>query len=160
MEGRSTSTTTEEGVTVNLRNERRVETDGTVNDFEMTFDGDGLGPRSFVVRLPDDAEATGFQVRYFNVQDGQRQEAPVQLATSLEDILDPSDDDTAEFWLTEDEEGRFIIVSILHWSVHTFTIATAKDVPTSSGGPTVPGPGLALVALSVLAAAGALRRRT
>ncbi len=75
-------------------------------------------------------------------------------ASSLEDVLNPDDDDGPEYWLEEDAEGLHVLVSIPEWSVHAISMSQFQTAESAEA----PAAGL-LIGLSGLASAMALRRR-
>ncbi|HLF17036.1 MAG TPA: hypothetical protein VI796_06375 [Candidatus Thermoplasmatota archaeon] len=75
---------------------------------------------------PDLVAGADLELRYFDLNDdGSEQEVVFLKASSLADILDPSDDGgQPEFWVVEDEDGLQVMVSVPHWSAHAITLAS------------------------------------
>lgn len=100
--------------------------------------------RTLVFHLDDSLLASGdpndLALRYFdlhNQTDGTVLETEVVLsaASSLTDILDPTDDGGApEYWIVEDAEGMQVLFSVPHWSAHAITIASLSGL---AGAPSV-----------------------
>ncbi len=79
----------------------------------------------------DPALLTGpdLELRYFDVlDDGNETEVVFRMASSLADVLDPSDDGgQPEYWIVEDEDGLHIMASIPHWSTHAIELASVGE---------------------------------
>ncbi len=76
----------------------------------------------------DPALMTGpdLELRYFDVlDDGNETEVVFRMASSLADVLDPSDDGgQPEYWVVEDEDGIHVMASVPHWSTHAIELAS------------------------------------
>ncbi len=79
----------------------------------------------------DPALLTGpdLQLRYFDVHDdGTETEVVFRMASSLADVLDPSDDGgQPEYWIVEDQDGLHVMASIPHWSTHAIELASVGE---------------------------------
>lgn len=79
----------------------------------------------------DPALLTGpdLELRYFDVlDDGNETEVVFRMASSLADVLDPSDDGgQPEYWIVEDEDGLHVMASIPHWSTHAIELASVGE---------------------------------
>lgn len=72
-------------------------------------------------------------LRYYTERDdGSRTEVVFAKASHLADILDPTDDaGQPEYWVTHDEDGLHVMVSVPHWSVHVVSVAGLLRVEPS-----------------------------
>lgn len=102
----------------------------------MSFDGD----------IFSDLE---LDVQVFAVEGEEETAACVREASSLQDVLEPGDDeDCQEYWAVEDKAGVHLMVSFPHFSKKRVEI---QSVGTSVGGP-IPGFELVVLGLAVSAA--------
>lgn len=120
---------------------------------EVTFASETLTEgRTFVVNVEDDLVSLGdeLRIRYESVDEetGEAHKERIERADSLQDVLDPSDDDGPEYWIVEDADGVQVLVSIPHWSIHRVSIQSVKTEAENL----LPAPG-SIVAVAVLAAA-------
>ncbi len=83
--------------------------------FVFTIDP-GLLPRG------DDAES--IVVRYYDVSTAGQNEVVLVKASSLQDVMDASDDGgQPEYWIVHDENGIQLFTSVPHWSTHVLSIS-------------------------------------
>ena len=72
-------------------------------------------------------------LRYYDLDDqadGSTVESEVAFhrASSLQDVLDPSDDGgQPEYWVVQDANGLQALVSVPHWSSHAITVASVAE---------------------------------
>lgn len=86
-------------------------------------------------------------VAYFDIaEDGTETEVPITKADSLDDVLDPDNDDGPEYWAVEDPEGLHVLVSIPSWSVHAVELHGSA---IGAGEDIVGVPGVGVVALGI-----------
>lgn len=142
--------------------EVKVEEPETENQVAVTFSADhGEEGKTFVLNIEDQVVRVGgtIDVTYFDIDEetGAETEASISKASSLSDILDATDDDTAEYWIVEDEDGVQVMVSVPNWSTHRV------KVQGSEGGIFgAPAPGFGVLGLGALLGAVAvvtLRRK-
>jgi hypothetical protein len=100
------------------------------------------------------ADLARVQVKVFDVEGGSERPAGVSKASSLADVLDPTDDSGMEWWLVTDEDGAQVLVSFTHFSEKRVEIQSA-----SSGLSPVPGFDALLLLGALGAAVMVLRRR-
>ena len=95
-------------------------------------------------------------IKYYDVaEDGTETEnTSFSQADSLEDVLDPDDDEGPEYWIVEDHEGLHVMVSIPTWSTHAITMSSA---PSESAA--IPAAPVSLLLAAFAALAIAVRRR-
>jgi hypothetical protein len=64
-------------------------------------------------------------LRYYDVHpDGTQTEVVFARASSLQDVLDPTDDaGQPEYWVVQDPDGLQVLVSVPHWSIHAVTLS-------------------------------------
>ncbi len=72
-------------------------------------------------------------LRYWDVADdgSETENLTFTPADSLQDVLDPDDDEGAEYWVIKDHQGIHAMVSIDSWSVHAVTIQS-EDAQTAT----------------------------
>lgn len=95
--------------------------------------GTGTEPRTVIVNVaPGLIVADHVVVRFFDEADGAFHEVALGEASSLEDALDPNDDDGPEAWVQHGPGGTVVYVSIDSWSIHAFTVqGVLSEVPAS-----------------------------
>lgn len=94
--------------------------------------------RTIVLNLDEavleSVDPDGLVLRYFDLHeqaDGSVVETEVvlRMASSLQDILDPTDDGgQPEFWVVEDANGLQAMFTVPHWSAHAITIGSIAKV--------------------------------
>jgi hypothetical protein len=92
--------------------------------------------RTFVVHINKtvlDVEVGQLRLRYFDLPDGENGTAKTEIifqrASSIEDILDPSDDGgQPEYWVVRDASGLQVLVSVPHWSVHLVELSSLAEL--------------------------------
>lgn len=106
--------------------------------------------------LLESADPGALVLRYFDLYDqpdGSILETEVvfRSASSLQDILDPSDDGGApEYWVVEDANGIQVLASVPYWSVHAITVGSlARVTPSVMAGVAI-GVAGSLVAAAVM----------
>lgn len=92
------------------------------------------------------ADLANVLVSIYEVESGKERDAKATKASSLADVLDPTDDEGPEYWIVTDEDGVQVLVSFPHFSEKRVEIQSG-----SSGTKLVPG----FEALGLLAALGA-----
>jgi hypothetical protein len=98
-------------------------------------------------------------LRYYDVTeqaDGSTLESEVVFhqASSLQDVLDPSDDNgQPEYWVVQDANGLQAMITVPHWSVHAITVASiaqALEQPNVQYGLVAGSVGTMLAAVAML----------
>lgn len=133
---------------------------GTADPLVITVSSHTLNEgRTFVVNVDKEVLGKHVAIAYYDVDEetGAETQVEIRKASSLTDILDASDDETAEYWIVEDEDGLQVLVSVDHWSVHRFKVESAA--PPQDGFAALPGPAVMLVVVAACALMGAARRR-
>lgn len=107
----------------------------------------------------ESADPDALVLRYFDLYDQPdgsvvETEVVIRMASSLQDILDPSDDaGQPEFWVVEDANGLQALFTVPHWSAHAITIgsiAKAISEPSVMYGLVIGVAGSALAAVAML----------
>lgn len=79
--------------------------------------------KTIVVNLDKDGFGLDVALTFYELaEDGSESEAAIVRADSLTDVLDASDDETAEYWVVVDEDGTQVLVSIPHFSAKRLEI--------------------------------------
>lgn len=133
-----------------------VEAEHRPDGLRVVVNGTGDEGRTIVVNVaPGLIRGDRVLVRFYDEANGTFTEVAITRASSLVDVLDPSDDDGPEFWVTHDEDGTQVLVSIPTWSVHAFEVqGLLTEVP-----PSVLLGAAGAVAFVAVAGAGLLRRK-
>lgn len=78
-------------------------------------------------------DAGNLTLRYWDIADDGTETENLSFvpADSLQDVLNPDDDEGPEYWVIKDHQGIHAMVSIDSWSVHAVTIQS-DDVETTS----------------------------
>lgn len=81
-----------------------------------------------------DTDENGLLVRYFDLPAGAnatetRTEVLFKRASSIDDVLDPSDDNgQPEYWIVKDANGLQVLVSVPHWSAHMIELSALTAI--------------------------------
>lgn len=91
--------------------------------YRFLVDGHVEGGRAFVVNFaPGVFPAENLNVLYYNETFEALMPADIWQSASLDDVLDPQGDPTAEYLWVVDPSGTHVIVSIPSFSVHAFDV--------------------------------------
>ncbi len=106
-----------------------VEADEESDVLAVTFSADSSeAGKSFVLNVDDQIVQVGgtLEITYWDVNEetGEETESIIHKASSLMDVLDATDDETAEYWIVEDEDGTQVIVSVPNWSTHRVKLSS------------------------------------
>lgn len=104
-----------------------VEGDGV---YTITVDSASHDGKTIVVNLEAGiVDPERLIIRYFNVDENGTVEATIRQASSLEDVLDSSNDGVvAEWWHVSSADGDAYLMSIPHFSVHQIQLQTIGEV--------------------------------
>lgn len=142
-----------------------VEAEPAARRVEVTVDADLPEGKTVVISISRDVIGASGQVEVTHLlvdDDGGETEAEIRQASSLLDVLDPTDDETAEYVVVLSADGNAeLLVSFPHWSVHKVRVQGMQSPMDLLA---LPGPGavaavLAVAGAAVAVAAGRGRRR-
>lgn len=102
--------------------------------FRVLVDAELDEGRTIAIEVADVQPGQGLDLAYYDVQDdGTRTQVVFTMADSLQDVLDPTDDEgQPEYWIVHDADGAQVLVSVPHWSIHEVTLAIGDFVTQPS----------------------------
>lgn len=98
--------------------------------YRVVFDANFTEGRTIVLDVEPRLISGVMQLRYFDINDdGTETEVVFRQASSLEDVLEPTDDaGQPEYWVVRDTDGLQVMVSVPNWSAHAVTLAGFGEV--------------------------------